>query len=53
MIVQTQQGPLLTREQLTRYSRQVILEDVGVAGQHRLLNSKVLVIGAGGLGSPL
>lgn len=52
MIVQTQQGPLLTREQLTRYSRQVILEDVGVAGQHRLLNSKVLVIGAGGLGSP-
>jgi molybdopterin/thiamine biosynthesis adenylyltransferase/rhodanese-related sulfurtransferase len=53
MIVQTQQGPLLTREQLTRYSRQVILEDVGVAGQHRLLNSKVLVIGAGGLGSPV
>lgn len=52
MIVQTQQGPLLTREQLTRYSRQVILEDVGVAGQHRLLHSKVLVIGAGGLGSP-
>jgi adenylyltransferase/sulfurtransferase len=39
-------------EQLSRYSRQVILEDVGVSGQRRLLDSKVLVVGAGGLGSP-
>jgi adenylyltransferase/sulfurtransferase len=46
-------GPLLSKEQLTRYSRQVILEEVGVEGQRRLLNSKVLVIGAGGLGSPV
>ncbi|MDR7485129.1 MAG: molybdopterin-synthase adenylyltransferase MoeB [Armatimonadota bacterium] len=45
-------APLLSKEQLTRYSRQVILEDVGVAGQRRLLESKVLVVGAGGLGSP-
>jgi adenylyltransferase/sulfurtransferase len=55
MAVQTQRGPapLLTKEQLTRYSRQVILEELGVDGQRRLLDSKVLVIGAGGLGSPV
>ncbi len=43
---------LLTSEQLQRYSRQVILEEVGVAGQRRLLDSSVLVVGAGGLGCP-
>jgi adenylyltransferase/sulfurtransferase len=42
----------LTEEQLQRYSRQIILEEVGVAGQRKLLNSRVLVVGAGGLGSP-
>jgi len=42
----------LTEEQLQRYSRQIILEEVGVAGQRKLLESKVLVVGAGGLGSP-
>ncbi len=54
MAVQTRRGsaPLLSKEQLTRYSRQVILEELGVDGQRRLLDSKVLVIGAGGLGSP-
>jgi adenylyltransferase/sulfurtransferase len=55
MAVQTttsRPAPLLTKEQLTRYSRQVILEEMGVEGQRRLLNSKVLVVGAGGLGSP-
>jgi len=45
-------APLLSKEQLTRYSRQVILDEMGVDGQRRLLNSKALVIGAGGLGSP-
>lgn len=45
-------APLLSKDQLTRYSRQVILEEMGVEGQRRLLNSKVLVVGAGGLGSP-
>jgi len=44
--------PLLTNEQLERYSRQIILQEVGVTGQRRLLDSKVLVVGAGGLGSP-
>jgi molybdopterin/thiamine biosynthesis adenylyltransferase/rhodanese-related sulfurtransferase len=54
MAVQTQRGaaPLLTKEQLTRYSRQIILEELGVAGQRKLLDSKVLIVGAGGLGSP-
>lgn len=41
-----------TNEQLERYSRHMILKEVGPKGQERLLNAKVLVIGAGGLGSP-
>lgn len=44
--------PLLNEEQMERYSRQIILEDVGVAGQRRLLAARVLIVGAGGLGSP-
>lgn len=43
----------LTDEQLERYSRHIILEDVGAAGQEQLLASRVLVIGAGGLGAPV
>jgi molybdopterin/thiamine biosynthesis adenylyltransferase/rhodanese-related sulfurtransferase len=43
---------LLNDEQKIRYSRHVILDDVGEEGQIKLLNSKVLLIGAGGLGSP-
>lgn len=39
-------------EQILRYSRQIILKDIGLEGQKKLLNSRVLVIGAGGLGSP-
>jgi sulfur-carrier protein adenylyltransferase/sulfurtransferase len=42
----------LTRDEITRYSRHLILPDVGVQGQQRLKNARVLVIGAGGLGSP-
>lgn len=42
----------LTREQSARYARQTILPQIGEAGQTRLLNAKVLVVGAGGLGSP-
>jgi len=41
-----------TREQAQRYSRHLLIPEVGEAGQHRLLGSKVLLIGAGGLGSP-
>ena len=40
-------------QQLLRYSRQIMLPDVDVAGQQRLLDSRVLIIGAGGLGSPV
>jgi adenylyltransferase/sulfurtransferase len=42
----------LTREEVARYSRHLIIPDVGVDGQKRLKNAKVLVVGAGGLGSP-
>lgn len=36
-----------------RYSRQIFIEEIGLEGQRKILNSKVLVIGAGGLGSPV
>ena len=39
-----------TDEQLERYSRHIILKEVGAKGQKKLLNAKVLIIGAGGLG---
>lgn len=42
----------LTEQQMERYSRHIILEQVGGAGQEKLLASKVLIIGAGGLGAP-
>jgi molybdopterin/thiamine biosynthesis adenylyltransferase/rhodanese-related sulfurtransferase len=42
----------LTVEEVRRYSRHLIIPDVGMAGQKRLKNAKVLVLGAGGLGSP-
>ena len=42
----------MTDEQLERYSRHIILKEVGVKGQKKLLDAKVLIIGAGGLGAP-
>ena len=42
-----------TKKQIDRYSRQIILKKVGVIGQEKLLKSSVLIIGAGGLGSPI
>jgi molybdopterin/thiamine biosynthesis adenylyltransferase len=43
----------MTDDQLLRYSRHILLDDLGVEGQERLLGSHALVIGAGGLGSPV
>lgn len=43
---------MLTEEQIERYSRHILLKDVGGTGQQKLLNAKVLIIGAGGLGAP-
>jgi molybdopterin/thiamine biosynthesis adenylyltransferase/rhodanese-related sulfurtransferase len=42
----------LTAEQMNRYKRHLLLPEVGVEGQKRLLDAKVLMLGAGGLGSP-
>ncbi len=40
-------------QQLLRYSRHILLDEIGIEGQQRLLNAHALVIGAGGLGSPV
>ena len=45
-------GRVFSEEQVRRYSRHLILPEVGGSGQRKLLNSKVLLVGAGGLGSP-
>ena len=45
-------GPELTVDEVRRYSRHLIIPDVGMLGQRRLMNAKVLCVGAGGLGSP-
>src|SRR3954464_6510057 len=42
----------LTKDEVRRYSRHLIIPDVGMIGQKRLKNAKVLCVGAGGLGSP-
>src|SRR3954454_11128270 len=42
----------MTREQRERYSRHLLVPEIGIEGQTKLLNSKVLLLGAGGLGSP-
>jgi len=43
----------MTDEQLLRYSRHILLEEIGVEGQERILAAHALVVGAGGLGSPV
>lgn len=45
-------GEPLSREEVNRYSRHLLIPNVGIEGQRRIKNAKVLVIGAGGLGSP-
>lgn len=46
-------GPPLTAAQVARYARHLVLDEVGDTGQRRLLAARVLVLGAGGLGSPV
>ena len=43
----------LNKNQIERYSRQIVLKNVGVTGQKKISNSKVLIVGAGGLGCPI
>ena len=43
----------LNKNQLEKYSRQIILKNIGILGQKKILNSKVLIIGMGGLGCPV
>lgn len=45
-------GPELSAEEIERYSRHALIPEIGLVGQRRLRNARVLVIGAGGLGSP-
>ena len=45
--------PELTREEIARYSRHLILDEVGLEGQKKLKAAKVLCVGTGGLGSPV
>ena len=42
-----------TEDQIQRYSRHILLQDVGVEGQEKINNGKVLIVGAGGLGAPI
>tara|TARA_B100001250_G_scaffold385476_1_gene381246 strand:- start:493 stop:1242 length:750 start_codon:yes stop_codon:yes gene_type:complete len=43
---------ILKRNSLIRYSRQIILKNIGIVGQKKIMNSKILIVGAGGLGCP-
>ena len=42
----------LNNEHLERYSRQIVLKDIGIQGQKKISLSKILIVGAGGLGCP-
>ena len=46
-------GPQLTPDQVKRYSRHIIMPQIGSRGQRKLIDSKVLIVGAGGLGGPV
>ena len=52
-ILGDRKGDKLTNDEITRYSRHLLLQEIGVKGQKRLKAAKVLIVGAGGLGTPL
>ena len=43
----------LNKNEIERYSRQIVLKNIGIIGQKKISNAKVLIIGAGGLGCPI
>jgi len=43
----------LSKKLIEKYSRQIVLKDIGISGQKKIINSKVLIVGAGGLGCPV
>ena len=43
----------LNKNEIERYSRQIVLKNIGIIGQKKILNAKILIIGAGGLGCPV
>src|ERR1700745_1951966 len=51
--LQAEEARVLSKEEIQRYSRHLIMPEVGMEGQLKLANAKVLMIGAGGLGAPL
>ena len=42
----------LNKKQIERFSRQIVLKDIGILGQKKIIQSKVLIVGMGGLGCP-
>ncbi|MGB5952590.1 MAG: molybdopterin-synthase adenylyltransferase MoeB [Ornithinimicrobium sp.] len=52
MLPVVEPGPELSHEQIERYSRHLLVPGIGMTGQRRLLNARVAVVGAGGLGCP-
>jgi adenylyltransferase/sulfurtransferase len=52
-VIKDRELPELTNEEIGRYSRHLLLPEVGVAGQRRLKAARVLIVGTGGLGAPL
>src|SRR2546425_9857847 len=52
-LTSAQAEPKLSKEEILRYSRHLIMPEVGMEGQRKLKQAKVLLVGAGGLGAPL
>ena len=44
---------ILNKKNIEKYSRQIVIKKIGIAGQKKIINSRILVVGAGGLGCPV